>query len=148
MTERIPIKGDWVRQDVWNVKHWYEVSKVIGTMLWVKSSSGYEVDYPIYPLHRWKFKDEEMEKTHLPLYSEETAMAFLKEKGYTVTPPPPKLTGKVQIIKTACGSILHYPYPPIGFTIADSATILAIVDWEEGQGLESTEKATEPDGSF
>lgn len=97
----------------------------------------------------------ELVETHIPLYSEEQAIAFLKEKGYNIQAPPEPLKGKIVIIKSATGLIFGYPPEQ---KLASSATVLAIVDWTEGQGLEkptesseavkASSEASEPDGSF
>jgi hypothetical protein len=70
----------------------------------------------------------------------EAAKAFLEKEGYTITPPKPKLTGKVYL----------YSHPVSGFshsltteelagrdpTDGHSGTkLIAVLDWTEGDGL-------------
>lgn len=74
----------------------------------------------------------ELIPTPMPPYSEEQAVAFLKEKGYTVEAPPEPLKGKLRVILTATGNIIGYP---LDQNIHHHAKELAIIDWTEGQGL-------------
>jgi len=65
---------------------------------------------------------------------ESMAKDLLVSLGYTVEPPKPKLklSGKMNIIKTASGAIFGYPVDQV---LHKSATILTTIDWTEGDGI-------------
>lgn len=72
---------------------------------------------------------------------EEMAINLLKEKGYIITPPPEPLKGKVAIYK-ANKSGMTYSCSKESWDSAvksssepHTLTLIAIVDWTEGQGL-------------
>jgi hypothetical protein len=70
------------------------------------------------------------------------AKALLEKEGYVVVPPPVKMTGRVSIRRNKeHGSIAIVEYQP--YFIDTFWETIAIVDWEEGQGLTRT---TEGDG--
>lgn len=75
---------------------------------------------------------ELVKETHFPLYSEEAAVKLLTERGYEVKAPPEPLKGKGYV----------YTYPNFeGVYIFNNrldstvGTLVAIVDWTEGQGI-------------
>lgn len=71
--------------------------------------------------------------TPFPLYSEEQAVKLLTERGYEVKTPLEPLKGKMMIVKTRYGDIYGYS---VGTNLSDTAEVIAIVDWTEGQGVE------------
>lgn len=73
----------------------------------------------------------ELVTTPIPLYSEEQAVSFLKEKGYSVTPPPEPLKGQIRIMKSKDGTVF-YAQSQQRF---DTCKLIAIVDWTEGDGV-------------
>lgn len=140
--DRVKVIGDDYRFYTPGSK--YNLPRTVGTV--VECGGSYiQVDYDgvVSPPVNPSSFELIVEKTHLPLYSEEIAMSFLQEKGYTVTPPSPKLSGKLYVYKASSGGAYGYPEK-----VSDilNWSLLAVVDWTEGDGL--TEKVTEPDGSF
>lgn len=74
--------------------------------------------------------------THFPLYSEEAAVKLLEERGYAVTPPPEPLKGKVVVYQgKASGTTYSAIIRDLDIIKNNGHTILAIVDWTEGQGI-------------
>ena len=79
--------------------------------------------------------------TPIPLYSEEQAVSFLREKGYEVKEPPKPRKGKIIIYqyKTGNGSVTYAKnkteWDSKSQFYRDARTIIAIVDWTEGQGI-------------
>lgn len=87
-----------------------------------------------------------------PVSDERLAIDLLKSLGYEVVEPKPKLSGKI-VIYSHFGHIHAYTehsWKSYGYDEdTKGRTVLAVLDWTEGDGLEkSTEKPAEPDGSF
>jgi len=82
----------------------------------------------------------------LAISLEESALALLNSLGYTIAPPKPKLTGKLYVYSYDDGS------GPISLCRKldnPAGTLIAIVDWAEGQGIDiPASEPAEPDGSF
>lgn len=78
---------------------------------------------------------------------ERLAIDLLKSLGYEVVEPKPKLSGKVYVYRSTDGREQLSATTKSGY---DSYywELISIVDWTEGQGLESSTEVTEPDGSF
>lgn len=96
-------------------------------MIWFFNSYGYKV---------W---DVPSKFSFIP--DVDAAKRTLEEAGYTITPPPETLRGKAYILRDK-----NHPNPKDGDGIFIRPTeslakyghceVIAIVDWEEGQGLE------------
>lgn len=75
-----------------------------------------------------------------PLYSEEQAVAFLTEKGYSVQAPPEPLKGQ-SVVYIYANETKPRVLPREEFENLNVGSgkhnrkVLAIVDWTEGQGL-------------
>lgn len=70
--------------------------------------------------------------------SEEAAVKLLEERGYTITPPPEPLKGKMVIYLSKDKTIWGVPehrYNEWSPTVKEGHVIVAIVDWVEGEGL-------------
>jgi len=75
--------------------------------------------------------------TQIPLYSEEQAVSFLKEKGYKVEAPPELLKGQVVVYRSLdrIFTTRKETWDEWSGIMKKDCTILAIVDWTEGQGI-------------
>ena len=81
---------------------------------------------------------ELVEETHFPLYSEEEAVKLLTERGYEVKAPPEPLKGKVVIYRNCLDeiwTISKEQWDQWGLKTRQTCTVIAIVDWTEGQGI-------------
>lgn len=65
------------------------------------------------------------------------AKELLEKEGYTITPPKPKEKGKVYVLKGRDGGIVYVMNP---CSWGDGWKIIAIVDWEEGMGMNDGDK--------
>lgn len=92
-------------------------------------------------------EDVDIDKFEKVVNHEEEAIKVLTALGYGLTPPKPKLSGKVYVYRSTDGREQLSATTKSGY---DSYywELISIVDWTEGQGLESSTEATEPDGSF
>lgn len=65
------------------------------------------------------------------------AIELLKAAGYTITPPPEPLKGKVYIYKNAQGDVhaMSRNNGQMYRSVAGECNLIAIVDWTEGDGL-------------
>lgn len=126
MCKRIPVVGDWIKSPVWATGTYFEVSRMSSTYLWVKVGGDNDVSYPINS-HDWVFKTTPIEE----------AQKLLTEAGFTVTPPPPKLTGKVAVYKYGSGTYAtdYNSYEAWGASAKASYPLVAVLDWTEGDGL-------------
>lgn len=96
---------------------------------------------------QWRWKEEWLElasvSTPIPLYSEEQAVSFLKEKGYSITPPPEPLKGKAAIYVSGYDGgtrvIDKNHWDKVTSKAAYKHKLIAIVDWTEGNGLPNKE---------
>lgn len=73
-------------------------------------------------------------------HSIDLAKQLLKQAGYTVTPPPEPLKGKVYVFRNKApapkGEENEIFIRAYNFCLySDTHDLIAIVDWEEGQGL-------------
>lgn len=77
------------------------------------------------------------DRFELALSDEERAIRLLNEKGYTITPPPEPLKGKVFVYKYKDRTYLFDSMMIKEFGIHPHyGEPIAIVPWTEGQGLE------------
>lgn len=95
----------------------------------------------------------------VPLTPAEQAIKLLEAEGWTkasdgsLSPPKPKLTGEVVVYRhKTTGNNIHYTaskdvWDRYRYT-GDYYTLIAIIPWTEGQGLEALTEPTEKDGMF
>lgn len=113
----------------------HTVSRVIGDGYFSTKEYDDKGQHP-RPFHEkyWEL----VEPTYFPLYSEEAAVKLLTERGYEVKAPPEPLKGKVVIYRSAEGqtwAALKERWDQWNFHCKKGYTIIAIIDWTEGQGI-------------
>jgi hypothetical protein len=129
MAKRTPKVGDWIKQKSWS--SFYEVKDVKSETVYLFMTTVGLEDYSIND--NWIFRPI----TSIPLYSEEQAASFLREKGYKVEEPPKPRTRTVVAYSFEVG-IIHFAekeyflerrgwvLPPI---------VLEEFNWTEGEGI-------------
>lgn len=81
---------------------------------------------------------ELVEEIYFPLYSEEAAVKLLTERGYEVKAPPEPLKGKAYVYKCVSNEHIICLFHQWDEGEGIGYELIAIVDWTEGQGLNTS----------
>lgn len=103
----------------------YEVDKIIGNLLYPKGKPGQAMF-----IERFKLVEAAV---HMPLYSTEQAVKWLEKEGFTVTPPPEPLKGKVYINQFQDGN--RVVWVSLEEPKLTGSKVIATINWTEGDGL-------------